>query len=349
MWNEATRRFHKLTPTPVGVWSLTGTQPAFAELATESIDRVDWEGETNMMRAGNCVLLALLAAACGEAPDAPAQRAPETTPAVEHAGLVNLRWFGAYCQEDYQNDSLGKPWQNNQSSIYDLCNRFVNDLDDTDTKSFYFNAHGAKTFFEESGDVLSGGLDTVDLTFFAGHGGAYTASESMIACGTGVAGVYPMYENGSYACTPKMRLGDDGHGLSVLSTYACETHAGGFHSVKEPGNIPGNLWVDRWVNAFRGGLRMTSGSVQDTFSGSTYADVGKRYSDNLQAGQTFATAWANALNVGSANDPSLIAAGSSAADCTSRLDNMNYQNFTNYPRLRDAAVVQMCRRYWENI
>jgi hypothetical protein len=303
-----------------------------------------------MMRAGNCVVLALLAAACGEAPEATqVGEAPEPTPAIERSAVASARTFGAYCQEDYQNNSLGNPWQENQTSIWDLCGRFVNDLDDTDTKGFYFNAHGAKTFFEETGDALSGGLDTVDLAFFAGHGGAFTASESMNACGTTVAGVYPMWDNGAFVCTSKMRLGDDSRGLSILSTYACETHAGGSHSVTVAGQIPGTMYIDRWVKAFRGGLRMSTGSVQETFSGSAYADVGKRYSDNLQAGQTLSAAWSNALNIGSAMDPSLVTSGTSAADCTSRLDTMTWQNHTNFPRLRDAAVTQMCRRYWENI
>jgi len=94
---------------------------------------------------------------------------------------------------------------------------------------------------------------------------------------------------------------------------------------------------------------MSTGSVQNMFAGPSYADTGKRYSDNLQAGQTIASAWANAMNVGSESDPSALTSGSSAADCISRLDTMTWQNHASFPRLRDAAVAQMCRRYWENI
>jgi hypothetical protein len=290
-----------------------------------------------MMRASLCVALITLTAACSEA--------PETEPAVERSSVASPRTFGAYCQEDYQN-----AWQEPLPSTWDMCGRFVNDLDDTDSKAFYFNAHGAKTFFEETGDALSGGLDTVDLVFYAGHGGAFTASESANACGvSGIAGVLAMWDVNKFACTSNTRLGDDSRGLSILSTYTCETHAGGSHSVTTPGQIPGTLYVDRWVKAFRGGLRMSTSSVELTSFGSTFVDIGKRYSDNLQAGQSFSSAWANALNVGSTNDPSLVTSGSSSDDCISRLDNMTWQNHTTFPRLRDAAVAKMCRRYWENI
>jgi hypothetical protein len=289
-----------------------------------------------MKKLSFCVAALALTTACGNA--------PEEAVDVERAGVDSGRIFGAFCQADYEDN-----WQELLESTWEICGRFVNDLDDTDAKAFYYNTTNAKANFEESGDARANGLDTVDLLFFSGHGGAFTESESRNIGASGITATHVMWNKGQRALSANMRLGDDARGLSILSTNTCETHAGGSHSVTTPGQIAGNLYVQRWINAFRGGLRVSTSTVESGANGSGTEDIGKRYSNNLQAGQTFSAAWSGALNVGSRHDPSLLMTGTNGTDCFARMDTMTWQNHTSKPRLRDNAVGNMCRRYWENI
>jgi hypothetical protein len=258
--------------------------------------------------------------------------------------LLSGRTFGVYCQEDYQNN-----YQSVLPGTWTMCDRFMSDLDDTDTKSFNWNLHGAKPHFLEGSDTTpNAGLDSVDHLFFAGHGGAWTESMSL-PYAPAISAFFGMWDDFQIAGTAAMRLGDDSRQLSIFSAYTCEIHAGGSQPLKFPGQIPGFLYIDRWTPTFRGGLRISTGTVEASIASSTYADVGKRYSNNLQAGQTIVSAWPNALNVASTNDPSVLMAGTNSANCWSRMDTMTLANHSSMPRLRDASVAWMCRRYWENI
>ena len=46
---------------------------------------------------------------------------------------------GAGCQSDFQNN-----WQTTLPEVWNRCGWFNNELDDTDTKVFYYNLHGAR-------------------------------------------------------------------------------------------------------------------------------------------------------------------------------------------------------------
>jgi hypothetical protein len=210
--------------------------------------------------------------------------------------------------------------------------------------------HGAKNQFLEGGDAIAGGgIDTVDHLFMLTHGGAWTESMSKNAGAPGISALFGMWDDWQLVGTAAMRLGDDARQLSVFSAYTCEVHAGGSQPLTTPGQIPGLLYIDRWAPVFRGGLRLSTATVEASTTGSSYVDVGKRYSNNLQAGQTFSAAWSNALNIGSNNDPSLLATGANEADCWARMDTMTLANHSALPRLRDSSVRYMCRRHWENI
>jgi len=289
-----------------------------------------------MKKLGVSMAALAILTACGEA--------GEQQSSTVQLPALSGRTFGAYCQEDYQNN-----YQKTLPGTWTLCNRFVDDFDDTDAKSFYWNMHGAKNQFVEGGDAIAGGgLDTVDHLFFVGHGGAWTASMSS-RYAPAISALFGMWDDDQIVGTASMRLGDDSRQLSIFSAYTCEIHAGGSQPLSTPGQIPGFLYVDRWIPTFRGGLRMSTGTVEASISGSTYADVGKRYSNNLQAGQAFSTAWPNALNVASTNDPSLVTTGANEVDCLSRMNTMTLANHASMPRLRDSAIGWVCRRYWENI
>jgi hypothetical protein len=144
-----------------------------------------------------------------------------------------------------------------------------------------------------------------------------------------------------------MRLGDEARGLSILSTYSCYTHSGS--AATNDRNPEGGAYVGRWQNAFGGGLRIATGTTVDAAFGSAFRDVGKRYSDNLQAGKTIASAWLNALKVGNENDPSVIVSGRTEDNCFFRLDSMTWNNFASFERLFNGEGAWLCRRFWMDV
>jgi hypothetical protein len=44
-----------------------------------------------------------------------------------------------------------------------------------------------------------------------------------------------------------------------------------------------------------------------------------------------------------------MATGTSYANCAARRDNMKWQNYTSYGRLRDGDIKYYCYRYWNNL
>jgi len=47
--------------------------------------------------------------------------------------------------------------------------------------------------------------------------------------------------------------------------------------------------------------------------------------------------------------PTVMATGSNSSDCANRRDNMKWQNYTSYGRLRDSAAAYYCYWYWDNL
>src|SRR5256885_1856001 len=103
--------------------------------------------------------------------------------------------FGTECQADYQNN-----WQVNLEHSWKRCSWFNDELDDTDTKVFYYNLDGAKPFFETPSDQLE--LDNVHLAYVNTHGGGWSTKS-----------VWAMWNQNVLAESTSMRLGDESYGL----------------------------------------------------------------------------------------------------------------------------------------
>lgn len=229
--------------------------------------------------------------------------------------------FGAGCQKEYQNG-----WQTTLSNAWDHCGWFNNELDDTDTKVFYYNLHGAKWWWEEGGD--SGTLDNVNLFYALTHGGAW-ADRS----------VWAMWDQNKRADSSKMRLGDDSYGLSILATYSCETLK----------FSDGQMWT-RMGPIFRGGLRIAVGSHDKLYDSSTTNEVGEDFADNLQKKNTIKYSWKDAVSDWyTAQDATIMSTGKNKADCENRRDTMKWQNYPSYPRIRDGEIGYYCYWYWNNL
>ncbi len=268
----------------------------------------------NMSRAGCAALLSVLAFASlrGEA----AAQVP----------------FGAYCQQNFENS-----WQNNVNYVFRRCGWFMDELDDTDTRAFYFNMVDAKPFFS-SCDTCSGAVDTVRLVYASTHGSAKGSADAMLA----------MWNQNMWALTKtdSWRLGDGTpEPLGFLALYACETL----------NNDDNNIW-GRWGSAFSGGLLMALGS-QDTLNDALTTDeTGEDFADNLQKGKSAKWAWFDGNGDWDVDqDVAVMATGSSAtgahnasADCGFRRDTLTWQNAHQYALWRDGQAEWWCASKIDN-
>ena len=229
--------------------------------------------------------------------------------------------FGTGCQKEYQNG-----WRPTLNYAWDRCGWFNDELDDTDTKIFYYNLHGAKWWWEEGGD--SGTLDNVNLFFANTHGGGWTDRS-----------VWSMWDSFTRAESTRMRLGDDSYGLSILATYSCETLK--FDD--------GMMWT-RMGPIFMGGLRIAVGSHDKLFDSYTTDECGEDFADNLQKSNSIRWSWKDAVSDWYVdNDATVMAVGRDLADCENRRDTMKWQNYLSYPRLRDSQIGIICAVYWHNL
>ena len=152
---------------------------------------------------------------------------------------------------------------------YGLTNNFAYNLDDTDTRKFYYELYNTTDMYYWYDDNVAGtgwdtvegvGNDTVDLVFAATHGG-FTSSYAQWA----------MRPQNYFVHSYHMRLGDDGHN-SILAVYAC-------NSMRDDAYL-----VNRWANAFYGGMRMGLGAHGNAGAGAGEAAIGTTFADSLQAG-----------------------------------------------------------------
>lgn len=229
--------------------------------------------------------------------------------------------FGTYCQRAFEDG-----WQSTLDKAYDLCSRFNKELDDTDTKVFYYNLEGQKSWLETPND--QGTSDNVNLLFLLTHGSVTNTDSRWV-----------MWDKNTRALSSNMRLGDESYGLSILASWACNTH-----------KMSDGKLITRWRNIFRGGLRITVGSHDTPPIGSTTDECGKEFADNLQDGDKIKDAWHDALREPFVDvDGAVIATGETESECNNRRDNMKWQNYTSYRRLRDGENVWYCWRYWNNL
>jgi hypothetical protein len=229
--------------------------------------------------------------------------------------------FGTECQADYQNN-----WQTNLSHSWKRCGWFNDELDDTDTKVFYYNLDGAKPYFETTSDQFE--LDNVHLVYVNTHGGGWSTKS-----------VWAMWNQNVLADSLNMRLGDEAYGLSIFSTYSCETLK--FNDSK--------MWT-RMSSIMRGGVRIATGSHDKLYDSITTDEVGEDYADNLQDGDKIKYAWKDANSDWATDqDVTVMATGTNESNCHSRRDNMKWQNFGSYGRIRDNQIGWYCYWYWNNL
>jgi len=227
--------------------------------------------------------------------------------------------FGTYCQADFQNS-----WQNSLPYGWDVCAGFNDELDDTDTKVFYYNTHGAKSWYEQANDQQL--VEQVNLFFSSTHGGISATS-----------GQIYMWDQNQTAETSLMRLGDEGYGTAIMANYSC-------HLLDRTNN---GLWT-RWAGVFMGGLKYATGS-HDTIWFSYYtSEVGEDFADNLQSSQTIKSAWLDGISDWYYDQDIAVASfGNTEADCANRRDNMKWQNYiSGFPVIRDSQVQWWCQTQW---
>src|SRR5262245_54065170 len=177
------------------------------------------------------------------------------SPAIHQADAAV---FGTRCQSEFQNG-----WSVTLPEVWNRCGWFNNELDDTDTKAFYFNLHGARSDFTTC-DECNGGPDAVHLLYVDSHGGTNGAT----------AGIF-MWDQNSTAITPRdgMRYGDENVGLAILAQYLCRTL-----SIDSGANV-----VARWFPVFQGGMIMATGSHDLVWDGVTTNETGEDFADDLQS------------------------------------------------------------------
>lgn len=249
---------------------------------------------------------------------------PEDVGRIEQALDANLR-FGNYCQEDFQSE-----WRDTLIYSWERCAYFNNQMDDSITKAYYFNMHNAAQFFELPGDHQANntGADDVDLLWVNTHGGAWTNP---------MTSTMTMWETNLRAFTSNMRLGDTR--LQILATYACDM-------LKINDN---NFW-SRLGPTWRGGLKLWVGSHDTVVHSLTTNEVGEDFASYLQDGDSFKTAWHDALeDWNEDNDAAVTAQGRTSAECYSRRDGMNLSNFPGFARLADNNNAVSCWTTWDDL
>lgn len=223
---------------------------------------------------------------------------------------------GVECQQEFQNN-----WQTTLPHVWAHCNGFKNAIGNV---LFYYNLDGAEPYWEETLDYYE--PEAVDLFYANTHGGAWAGRA-----------VWAMWNQNSLASSNEMRLGDENRGLSILSTYACET-------------LRHNGIVDRYRSIMRGGLRYTTGSHDKLYDSITTDEVGEDYANNLRDGDSIRYAWRDAVSDWwTSQDATVLTTGVNSSDCHNRRANMTWGNYKNYPRLRDSQVAHYCWTWWEDL
>jgi hypothetical protein len=234
--------------------------------------------------------------------------------------------FGLWCQKSFEDG-----WRDSRSYANNNCNGFASQMDNTTTKHFYFNLHGARSHLIENGYGENLDTDNVDLLVISTHGGAWSATESTLC----------MWDKNTRVFYHEMRLGNDGRQLSILSTYACQT-------MKWDGNF-GN----RTRNAWRGGLKYMTGSHDTVVSSYWTDDCLEDYASYLQDGDKIKYAWKDGMyDTYIAQDVIAAASGTNCDNSAYRKNNMRWNNFdnnTNFPRIRDNSIGCYSSSRWTDL
>lgn len=223
---------------------------------------------------------------------------------------------GTVCQQSFEHG-----WQHTLPYAWSVCSGFKNEIGNN---QFYYNLHGLEPYFETTGDQYL--PETVDIYFVGTHGGAWSGRA-----------VWAMWDDGSLASSNEMWLGNEDQGLSILSTYSCET-------------LKHDDIVGRYLNIMKGGLRYTTGSHDTFWYGWTTDEVGEDYAENLNDGDSIRNAWRDGVSDWYFdNQATVMTTGNSASDCSSRRSGMRWTNYSSYPRRTGSQLRYMCWSWWDHL
>ena len=242
--------------------------------------------------------------------------------------------FGTRCQQDFQND-----WQSSLPNTYRACSSFNETMMDAgNQRRFYYNLQNTSATqyrLHDVGDHTTHGADTLTGLFVATHGGAFSGRW-----------VYTLHEDGEYAESNKMRLGDDAKELRLLMSYSCDTMKGD------------SDFVQRWRNVFRGGLSYATGAHGDLYfygSRRTMRSIGDDLATEMVEGTTMRSAWRIAFKDRSSrwnsndNSPAVLAVQKNSADCAHWRQNATWTNIDGYIQDRDHNARIYCWTRWTDI
>jgi hypothetical protein len=241
------------------------------------------------------------------------------TPARAGQWHVPLQ-YGVRCQNDFQYG-----W-NATIDAYSMCDNFINQISSTDYIDFYFNLVGAAPSFN-NGDPAEtcrgcGGVDSVDFYFMSTHGGT-----------NGWGAAFAMWDQGSLAWSPLMRLGQAGQQVKVFATYACDTLY----------TADNGFW-GRWISALSGGVKVLLGAHDLVYDGNS--QKGTEFASRMQDGEPIGQSWLEAVwYADNNNHPSAATSGADPNDCWNRMG-LSLPGLPYEPALRDGQINYVCWAGW---
>lgn len=239
------------------------------------------------------------------------------TSLITISALYADNWVGAKSQDQFESG-----WLSASTYRHMTCGNFVNKMDSysDSTRQYWTEIKGAKwRYLEGDGEGYGYGIDNVDIYMNCSHGGI-----------SGNSFTIAMWDENDLVYSSQMRLGDDGRGLSIYTSYDC-------------GQMnPSSGWSTRWSYLFKGGLRYASAFWGSSYNSEDTQYFGRHYAENLHNGLSLKYAWLNAMDDYAGNTPAVMATGISSSSCDSRLSNMNWSNYKNYERYRDNRITNYC-------
>ena len=252
--------------------------------------------------------------------------------ALASSAVAGSIHFGVRCQSDFQ-----AAWAPT-IDVYTACGDFISEIQSVYPVDFYFNLHGAQTdfYYGQAGETCNscGGTDSVDFFFMATHGtiannNANYAGYAMWddAC----AGTNPP---GCIAWTPSMRLGSSGKQLKVLATFSCDTFK----------NSDG-LFVNRWGNAYKGGLKIGVGGHDLLYTGND-SQATTNFATYMLSGSSIGWSWLDSVYyANNSNHPTVANTGTNSTDCWNR-QGLTVNNVMSATALRDGGIGYYCWTNW---
>lgn len=271
---------------------------------------------------GPIMLVVLAACASSSGPDA------DVTSSAKQANTAIDFVYGARAGEHWEHE-----WNEADEGSYAKMDGFLSEMDKAGARrGFYWDLQNMASHVEVPGDRES--TETVDLFYVQTHGGAGPA--------WGNKSVWSAFEDYNHpnglpkanAESPNIRLGDDGRGLSIFASYACDTHR------------IDDLTPTRLGPMMSGGLRITLGMNGPGKMGAN--GTAQEFGRLLSSGVTVVDAWLNGMKYGGiANTPAAVISGRNAADSDARAHGMTMATIRNYERLRDGDIGHY-RYFWRD-